>query len=207
MKDQPFSSPDWPGFKGYLVDVRSAFIEFRAISQETVSILLRSATERRWDMWGDCTRLLGILCLLWCLWFFIAILPLIAFGGGMALAQSVMWLFHDKATWWEYSFAGAGCVVGMFYAEAVVAFLRRLANRRSNEIDGPPLAAQYLLLIVPRKYRDNLVGDLEEEYLLLLPTYGRRWTDRWYWWQVGAAFGRFLLHLVAGLATVWKLIR
>jgi len=80
-----------------------------------------------------------------------------------------------------------------------------------RETEGPSRIAQYLLFLVPRKYRENLVGDLEEEYRTrLLPVYGRRWAALWYWCQVISSCGPLVLDVLKrllGLAAVWKLIR
>jgi len=120
---------------------------------------------------------------------------------------TLSWMWHEGPPFYLSVLSGVvGMVFAIRYMEVTLAFVRRLV-RTTDRPEGPPRTAQYLLFLVPPKYRDNLVGDLEEEYRTLLPTYGRRWTDRWYWWQVGAAFGHFVVHLLAGLAAVWKMIR
>lgn len=56
------------------------------------------------------------------------------------------------------------------------------APRVSN---SPPVSAKFLLLLLPRRYRETLIGDLEEEFtLIVLPQYGVRRARYWYWWQV-----------------------
>jgi transcriptional regulator with XRE-family HTH domain len=51
---------------------------------------------------------------------------------------------------------------------------------------APPIAGCYLLdLLLPRKHRDNLVGDIEEDYrTTILPKYGRTAASIWFWKQV-----------------------
>jgi len=175
--------------------------EVRNISSEAFSVLLLCARRRKW---GYCMQILGALCRLYLVWLFLCLLPLaIAFGVGVALAWLAMWLSHGKGDRWMYLTIGVSCLAGMVCG----VILRRHADR-ANKTGSPPLTAQYLLLLVPPKYRENLVGDLEEEYWTRLsPAYGRRWAALWYWWQVVAAFGHFLLRLLTGLAAAWRLIR
>jgi transcriptional regulator with XRE-family HTH domain len=51
---------------------------------------------------------------------------------------------------------------------------------------APPIAGCYLLdLVLPRKHRENLVGDIEEDYRAnILPRYGRTAASIWFWKQV-----------------------
>src|SRR5262249_15256743 len=57
--------------------------------------------------------------------------------------------------------------------------------------DAPPelpSTARFLLLLIPKKDRNNLVGDLEEEFsMIVLPHYGLRRARTWYWEQVFAS--------------------
>jgi hypothetical protein len=66
------------------------------------------------------------------------------------------------------------------------------AERRSEH--APPLAPEYLLyVLIPRKYRIPLAGDLREEYASdILPRFGRRRAQLWYVQQVLGAVLRFL---------------
>ncbi len=50
---------------------------------------------------------------------------------------------------------------------------------------NPPRAAKLLLLLLPTKNREHLLGDLEEEFrTILVPEYGLRKAQLWYWWHV-----------------------
>ena len=76
--------------------------------------------------------------------------------------------------------------------------------------EKPPRTAKFILLLVPRKYRENLAGDLEEEYRAVLAEFGRHKAAVWYWTQVICS----ILPLawsqtkrLAGFVAVWKLIR
>lgn len=88
-----------------------------------------------------------------------------------------------------------------------------MAWRRKNKLShvGPPSAAKYLLYLIPPKYRECTIGDLEEEYrTAVLPQYGRTKATVWYWTQVllslAALLGPFLLRL-AGLDIVRRFIK
>jgi hypothetical protein len=60
--------------------------------------------------------------------------------------------------------------------------------------EGSPKLGQYLLyLLLSKKDREYLIGDLDEEYLEVLAKFGRRWADIWYYKQV--------------VASAWPLIR
>jgi hypothetical protein len=91
-------------------------------------------------------------------------------------------------------------------AEAVFIELTRERNRLVHEFSalalkshgrhtsefvrrqGPPGSAKFLLLLMPKKDRGSLLGDLEEEYrTYVLPEYGPAKARWWYWWQVIAS--------------------
>lgn len=60
----------------------------------------------------------------------------------------------------------------------------------TNQSVHPPAHAKFLLLLIPRKHREHLLGDLEEEYrLTVLPEYGPFKAKAWYWWQVVISIG------------------
>jgi hypothetical protein len=64
----------------------------------------------------------------------------------------------------------------------------------------PPAGAQYLLLLLPRKYREGLLGDLEEEYrTVVLPRHGRIMAQLYYWVQVVELFVPILLRFLGRL--------
>src|SRR2546425_2003462 len=73
---------------------------------------------------------------------------------------------------------------------------------------APPRFPRFLLLLIPKKNREYLVGDLEEEFhTILVPEYGYRIARCWYWAQVLAAFLPILweqLKRASGLAVVLK---
>lgn len=75
---------------------------------------------------------------------------------------------------------------------------------------SPPRSAQFLLLLIPKRNREHLIGDLEEEYrTIVLPEYGRFWAGLWYWGQTLGAIGPYLwsgLKRVLGWAAIAKLI-
>jgi hypothetical protein len=79
-----------------------------------------------------------------------------------------------------------------------------------RQSDLPPAAAKFLLLLVPLRYREHLIGDLQEEYAtVVLPEYGFRKARFWYWWQVVASVIPLLwteLKRTASVVAVWKRI-
>jgi hypothetical protein len=74
----------------------------------------------------------------------------------------------------------------------------------------PPRFPKFLLLLIPKKNREYVIGDLEEEFhTILVPEYGYRIARCWYWAQVLAAFVPMLwdqLKRASGLAVVLKLL-
>lgn len=75
---------------------------------------------------------------------------------------------------------------------------------------SPPRPARFALLLIPKRNREHLIGDLDEEYrTVVLPEYGRFWAGFWYWGQTFWAIGPYLwkgLKRVVGWAAVIKLI-
>jgi hypothetical protein len=67
-----------------------------------------------------------------------------------------------------------------------------------------------LFLLIPKRNREHLIGDLDEEYrTVLLPEYGRFWAGLWYWGQTFWAIGPYLfrgLKTALGWAAIVKLI-
>lgn len=58
-------------------------------------------------------------------------------------------------------------------------------RRTMIDADQPPHAAKFLLLLVPLRNREGIIGDLEEEYrTILVPEYGHPLAKFYYWWHV-----------------------
>jgi hypothetical protein len=76
---------------------------------------------------------------------------------------------------------------------------------------SPPKVAKFILLLVPKHHRENLIGDLEEEYAtILLPEFGVRKARTWYWWQVTLSVGPLLwaqFKRAAAFAWLWKRVQ
>ena len=74
----------------------------------------------------------------------------------------------------------------------------------------PPCVATFLLLLAPKKHREHLLGDLEEEYrTVILARFGLRRARVWFWWQVCISLAPLVgqqLRRIAGLAVIWKYI-
>ncbi len=65
--------------------------------------------------------------------------------------------------------------------------LEEVHNHRKREQNtAPPLAGCYLLdLLLPRRHRESLIGDIEQDYRTsILPRYGRTAASIWFWKQV-----------------------
>jgi transcriptional regulator with XRE-family HTH domain len=79
--------------------------------------------------------------------------------------------------------------------------IRFASTPREREV-SVPLAASYLLdLFLPKKHREGLVGDLEEEFRTKIePRYGRKAACFWFWKQVISEVGPGLyLRMVTNL--------
>jgi hypothetical protein len=67
----------------------------------------------------------------------------------------------------------------------------------------PPRAAQFLVSLVPIKHRENLLGDLEEEYRTrFIPQHGLRKAAFLYWLQAIYAFVGFLARPLLGIVGI-----
>jgi hypothetical protein len=74
----------------------------------------------------------------------------------------------------------------------------------------PPSAAIFLLFLAPKKHRDPLLGDLEEDFHnKVLPRVGLRSARFWFWWQVIISLAPLVLQQlrkIVGLGLLWKFI-
>ncbi len=91
--------------------------------------------------------------------------------------------------------------------------IRVKANPQSRvlrESIAVPALARFVLLLVPKKHREPVMGDLEEEFRTdLLPNYGRRTAVFHYWWHTVLTIFPFVLRFfrrALGLAIILKLI-
>jgi len=95
-------------------------------------------------------------------------------------------------------------------AEQFIPMLMRHVKRDAITAEVPS-SARLLLLLIPRKVRENLVGDLEEEFLTrVLPNYGLTLARKWYWQQVITSLCPIVweqFKRVAGLVLLWKVVR
>lgn len=82
---------------------------------------------------------------------------------------------------------------------------------QSGQEARPPRAGKFLLLLLPAKYREFLIGDLEEKFItVLVPEYGVRVARLWYWWHVLISLAPLMWAVVKRVATasfLWKLTR
>lgn len=93
-------------------------------------------------------------------------------------------------------------------ADVALRELESCAPRKSNR---PPSSARFLLLLIPQRHREHLIGDLDEEYAtIVLPEYGLRKARLWYWCQVLTSLLPLLgaeLKRLVGLVVLWKSVR
>jgi hypothetical protein len=106
----------------------------------------------------------------------------------------------------------AAIVVLAYSAYAMRVFTRIVKLQTSPPDEArTPRIAKFVLLLVPRKNREYLLGDLEEEYLtILLPDFGLRAAQFWYWCQVLSIIRPFLwagFKRFAGFVLLWKSVR
>jgi len=85
--------------------------------------------------------------------------------------------------------------------------VRKSSSRTASAV---PLSAQYLLLLIPRKDREHIISDLEEEFhTIVLPQYGLRRAKTYYWCQTFASLAHYILPFVKraiGVTVILKLI-
>lgn len=100
------------------------------------------------------------------------------------------------------------------FSKLIVDVLRCAGTKcpSENSAEGcPPKTARFLLLLVPIKSREHLFGDLEEEYrTVLVPEFGVRVANRWYWEQVLASILPLLFQQMcrlAGVLFLWRISR
>lgn len=73
-----------------------------------------------------------------------------------------------------------------------------------------PRIAQFALLLIPKRNRNHLIGDLAEEYCtIVLPEHGPFWAKVWYWEQTAIAIGCYvwpMMKRLLGLTVIWKVM-
>jgi hypothetical protein len=78
---------------------------------------------------------------------------------------------------------------------------RRFRPAKRLPMNQPPEFGQYLLWYLPRKDRETVMGDLEEEFGLVYKQFGRRKAVAWYYFQVGASFWPYAVRACKKLFT------
>jgi hypothetical protein len=94
--------------------------------------------------------------------------------------------------------------------ESILRKLESIAQSGKRAVP-PPTAAKFILLLIPKRHREHIIGDLEEEYTtIMLPEYGARKAQIWYWWQVAISIVPLLWAQIrwgAAVAWLWKRMR
>lgn len=96
------------------------------------------------------------------------------------------------------------------YAEIATEGYNRPKSLPNIKGQVSPRAPRFALLLIPKRNREHLIGDLEEEYqTVVLPVYGPFRAGLWYWAQTLWAIGPYLwqgFKRVLGWAAIVKLI-
>lgn len=79
--------------------------------------------------------------------------------------------------------------------------LKPVPVNEQNEFTLPKFA-EYLLYFLPKKERDPLLGDLEEEYHEVYPKFGRRKARIWYYGQVVQSFWPLIVRCIRKLVAL-----
>jgi len=89
-------------------------------------------------------------------------------------------------------------------------YLKASSREAGTQHDAPPRSVRFVLLLIPKRNREYLVGDLDEEFnTVILPQYSRFVAKCWYFEQVMLAIGFYLwpaIKKILGLSVLYKLI-
>jgi hypothetical protein len=123
-------------------------------------------------------------------------------------------------TRWSLAFEFASILLVLVATIALLSYSWQMLHALLEEVSSktvenpdkrPPSGAKFLLLLIPRQHREDLIGDLEEEFhTILIPEYGLKAARRWYWWHVFISIGPLVwgkLKRVVGLVWLWKSVR
>lgn len=84
---------------------------------------------------------------------------------------------------------------------------RRIARTKQPKLN-PPALAEFLLLLVPKRDREHLVGDLEEEFrTILLPKHGPFKAHCYYWWHVTICIFPYVFRFLRRILSLAMLLR
>lgn len=88
-------------------------------------------------------------------------------------------------------------------------FLESVRSGRPEKTEEPPLSAQKLLLFaLSQDKRENLIGDLQEEFQTeILPKFGPRAARLWYWSQVVRSLSPIFLASLKKVVRLGVLLR
>jgi hypothetical protein len=65
--------------------------------------------------------------------------------------------------------------------------LQQMLDEADSAVDDtvPELGQKLLPFLLPRKLRDNVAGDLAQDFQGYVAKFGRTYAVRWYWWELG----------------------
>jgi hypothetical protein len=84
-------------------------------------------------------------------------------------------------------------------------FYKTLRQYKRQKDSSLPRFAEYLLYFLPKKDREPLLGDLEEEYYEVYKKFGKRKAHIWYYSQVAQSFWPLIIHCIKKLSA-WGLM-
>lgn len=118
-------------------------------------------------------------------------------------------LFRDSiaaAFFKAFSMVRVTVIIGVMTVVEILLLRSWGDDLKSLQTHNPPHLAQILLLILPRRNREHIIGDLEEEYR----TSHKRFPRLWYWTQamiLTLSYLRVFLRRLVGFDVIRKMIR
>lgn len=138
----------------------------------------------------------------------LVLLALVSIPGAVVFARA---MFSHKKLIRIFNLTVAEYKIYPFYNPSFHGMIRVIIASERGESPSPPRSAKLLLLMIPMRDREHLVGDLEETYqTVVLPEYGTKIARIWFWWQAVLAVVPFVwegMKRLAGLALFLKIIR
>jgi len=151
-------------------------------------------------------------------WYRFIVLSVVATFGLSASLEVVSIFLRSKHSFFGAA-AGALGILGLLsikmYQRRVSRLLAGSRGLRGSTLQEsaplPPKVGKFILLLIPRRHREHLIGDLEEEYTAIVPPeYGRQRAQFWHWRQVVMSIAPLLwaqLKRIAGITWLLRRVR
>ena len=128
-------------------------------------------------------------------------------GATLILLDGLLWKLQGRSPW----FALINCIIALAlgpWIDSIITGLKKASTKHC--IQCPPPLAEFILLLIPMRDREHLIGDLEEEFrVIVLPKHGLFKANLYYWWQVIISLFPYILRFfkrALGVAVFFKLI-